>query len=167
MIAYQKKILSLGQALEVRKKLSLANQKIVFTNGCFDLLHPGHLRYLEQARNLGDYLMVGLNSDNSIRRLKGQSRPVRNQVERAEMLAALIMVDGLVIFEEDTPLELIKAVKPDYLVKGGDWSVSEIVGSQEVIGFGGQVRSLTLEKGFSTTTLIERIAKAYAREAEQ
>jgi D-beta-D-heptose 7-phosphate kinase/D-beta-D-heptose 1-phosphate adenosyltransferase len=160
MGAYQKKILTLEGAIETKLHLTDSGQKMVFTNGCFDLLHPGHLRYLDQARSLGDYLFVGLNSDESIRRLKGPGRPVRNQDERAEMLAGLTMVDGLAIFDEDTPLAMILALKPDFLVKGGDWAVGDIVGGQEVLSYGGQVRSLTLEKGYSTTALIEKIAKA-------
>jgi rfaE bifunctional protein nucleotidyltransferase chain/domain len=162
MSAYIKKILTLVAAIEVRKNLSASGEKMVFTYGCFDLLHPGHLRYLDDARSLGDYLLVGLNSDDSVKRLKGPSRPVRNQDERAEMLAGLTMVDGLVIFNEDTPLDLILALKPDLLVKGGDWAVTDIVGGQEVLADGGDVKSLTLEKGYSTTNLIEKITKAYA-----
>jgi D-beta-D-heptose 7-phosphate kinase/D-beta-D-heptose 1-phosphate adenosyltransferase len=166
MPTYLNKIMGLDQAVEKRDRLALAGKKTVFTNGCFDLLHTGHLRYLDQARSLGDFLLVGLNSDGSIKRLKGPNRPVRNQNERSEMLAALMMVDGLVIFEQDTPLELILAVRPHFLVKGGDWSVSGIIGANEVLGMGGEVKSLTLEKGFSTTSLIERIAKAYANEPD-
>ncbi|MDR3134952.1 MAG: D-glycero-beta-D-manno-heptose 1-phosphate adenylyltransferase [Deltaproteobacteria bacterium] len=167
MSAYLKKIMSLAQAVKTSEKLAKASKQVVFTNGCFDLLHPGHLRYLDQARGLGDFLMVGLNSDSSIRKIKGPNRPVRNQAERAEMLAGLGMVDGIVIFDEETPLNVIKALKPRLLVKGGDWGISEIVGSEVVLGSGGEVRSLTLEKGFSTTSLIERVAKAYAAESGQ
>ncbi|MDR2367543.1 MAG: D-glycero-beta-D-manno-heptose 1-phosphate adenylyltransferase [Deltaproteobacteria bacterium] len=164
MAEYLKKILTLDGAVEARKNLAASGKKMVFTNGCFDLLHPGHLRYLDQARRLGDYLFIGLNSDGSIRRLKGPGRPVRGEGERAEMLAGLTMVDGLTIFNEDTPLSLIVTLRPDFLVKGGDWATQDIVGGKEVLAYGGEVRSLTLEKGFSSTALIERIALAHAQE---
>jgi D-beta-D-heptose 7-phosphate kinase/D-beta-D-heptose 1-phosphate adenosyltransferase len=159
---YLKKILSLKEAINLRNGFADKNEKLVFTNGCFDLLHPGHLRYLDRAARLGAALFVGLNSDESIKRLKGPSRPVINQTERAEMLSALEMVDGIVIFDEDTPLALIKALKPDFLVKGGDWSPKDIVGAKEVEAYGGYVLSLPFEDGFSTTALIETIAKASA-----
>ncbi|MDR1486370.1 MAG: D-glycero-beta-D-manno-heptose 1-phosphate adenylyltransferase [Deltaproteobacteria bacterium] len=157
---YLAKFLTLPQAIRKRTQLAENNQKLVFTNGCFDLLHPGHLRYLYEARALGDFLLVGLNSDASVKRLKGSSRPIRSQDERAEMLTALCMIDGVTIFDEDTPLELILALKPDLLVKGGDWAPQDIVGGPQVLSWGGQVRSLTLAKGFSTTNIIEAIAKS-------
>ncbi|MDR1308579.1 MAG: D-glycero-beta-D-manno-heptose 1-phosphate adenylyltransferase [Deltaproteobacteria bacterium] len=159
MTDYLEKILSLGQALEKRAILAAEGRRLVFTNGCFDLLHPGHLRYLAQARSLGDFLMVGLNSDASVERLKGPARPVRDQGERSELLAALVMVDGLTIFDEDTPLGLITALRPDFLVKGGDWAVDDIVGAREVRALGGQVMSLALTPGFSSSSLIARIAR--------
>jgi D-beta-D-heptose 7-phosphate kinase/D-beta-D-heptose 1-phosphate adenosyltransferase len=149
------------QALKARDDIKSQGGRIVFTNGCFDLLHTGHLRYLAEARGLGDFLFVGLNSDASVKRLKGDLRPVRDETERAEMLAALCLVDGVVLFPEDTPLELIVALAPDVLVKGGDWSVSDIVGGPEVLAGGGEVKSLPFSAGYSTTALIERVAKAY------
>ncbi len=131
--------------------------RLVFTNGCFDILHPGHVDYLERARRMGEVLVVGLNSDNSVRRLKGALRPVNDQHSRARVLAALACVDYVMIFEEDTPLELIKAVRPDVLVKGGDWSVDRIVGRDVVEEAGGTVCSIPLLDGYSTTGTIDRI----------
>jgi rfaE bifunctional protein nucleotidyltransferase chain/domain len=163
MSGFPDKILTLAQALEVRAALAASGRRLVFTNGCFDLLHEGHLTYLAEARALGDHLLVGLNSDASTGRLKGPSRPVRDERERALMLAALVMVDTVTLFGEDTPLALIEALKPDILVKGGDWAVEDIVGGRETLARGGQVRSLTLTPGRSTTALIERIIAAYGR----
>lgn len=135
-----------------------AGQRIVFTNGVFDLLHPGHVRYLRAARRLGDLLVVGLNSDRSVRRLaKGPERPLVKERDRAEVLAALEMVDYVVIFGQDTPYELIKALRPDVLVKGGDWTVDRIVGADLVLARGGAVKSLRFAAGYSTTKLVERI----------
>ena len=131
----------------------LKDDRIVFTNGCFDILHRGHVQYLQEAAALGDRLIVGVNSDTSVMRQgKGPGRPINDQESRAMVLAALRCVDAVVIFEEDTPLELIKTVRPDVLVKGGDWKVEQIVRAQ-----GGEVRSLGLVEGFSTTGLIGRI----------
>ena len=131
--------------------------RVVFTNGCFDLLHPGHVRCLEQARAMGDLLVVGVNSDSSARQLKGDARPILSQDERAEILAALAAVDYVVIFDEPTPRALIARLRPDVLVKGGDWSPDEIVGREEVEAAGGRVVSIPLEPGYSTTSIIERI----------
>lgn len=135
----------------------LRAKKIVFTNGCFDLLHIGHVRYLQQAKSLGDLLVVGVNSDESVRRLKGPTRPLQTEQDRAEILAALGAVDFAVIFNEDTPLELIKKIKPNVLVKGGDWKVEQIVGSDFVMSYGGQVKSLQFVDGRSTTNIINKI----------
>ena len=132
-------------------------RRVVFTNGCFDLLHPGHIRLLEQARALGDLLIVAVNSDASLRRLKGDSRPVVPQDERAEILAALAAVDYVVIFDAPTPRELIARVLPDVLVKGGDWGPDEIVGREEVEAAGGHVVSVPLEPSYSTTAILQRI----------
>lgn len=132
--------------------------RLVFTNGCFDIIHPGHVDYLERARSMGACLVVGLNSDASVRRLKGESRPVNDQQSRARVLAALQCVDFVVIFDQDTPLELITRVRPDVLVKGGDWSVERIVGREIVEAAGGEVRSIPLLAGHSTTATVERIA---------
>ncbi|TLS68992.1 D-glycero-beta-D-manno-heptose 1-phosphate adenylyltransferase [Mariprofundus erugo] len=132
-------------------------RRIVFTNGCFDLLHPGHIDYLSRARALGDVLIVGLNDDDSIRRLKGESRPVNPLADRAIMLAALRSVDLVVPFSEDTPLKLISALKPDILVKGGDYEPANIVGAEVVLAAGGKVVVMPFIEGYSTTRLIRRI----------
>ena len=167
MADFADKILTVDQAVRRREELSSSGRTMVFTNGCFDLLHSGHLAYLSEAKALGDFLLVGLNGDLSVRRLKGPERPVRDERERALMLAALVMVDGVTIFGEDTPLALIEAVKPDFLVKGGDWACGDIVGGPETLARGGQVRSLTLKRGWSTTALIERILAAYGHRREE
>ncbi|MCX7978413.1 MAG: D-glycero-beta-D-manno-heptose 1-phosphate adenylyltransferase [Bdellovibrionaceae bacterium] len=133
-----------------------SGKKVVFTNGCFDLLHVGHVRYLQQARSLGDVLVVGVNSDESVRRLKGPSRPIQNESDRAEILAALSSCDYVTIFSEDTPENLIRSVRPDILVKGGDWDIKNIVGSDFVLSYGGEVRSLQFVEGRSTTKIIEK-----------
>ena len=137
---------------------------VVFTNGCFDILHVGHARYLAEARSLGDVLVVGVNSDASVRRLKGESRPIVSEAERAEMLLALASVDYVCIFEEDTPLELIKQVRPSLLVKGGDWPVSEIVGNEFVASIGGETRSLPFVEGKSTTNIVQAIKDAVLKD---
>ncbi len=134
-----------------------AGQRIVFTNGCFDLLHYGHLHYLAQARDLADRLVVGLNSAASVRRLKGPNRPINDELTRTYLLAALQMVDAVVVFEGDTPIELIKIVQPDILVKGGDWEPEQIVGSEFVLAQGGQVLSLPFVEGYSTTNIEQKI----------
>jgi len=134
-----------------------AGEKIVFTNGCFDLLHFGHLHYLADARDLGDRLVVGLNSAASVRRLKGPTRPINDELTRTHLLAALEVVDAVVIFEEDTPLDLIELVQPDILVKGGDWQPEQIVGSDVVLARGGKVLSLPFIQGYSTTNIEKKI----------
>jgi len=130
---------------------------VVFTNGCFDILHYGHIHYLAQARDLGDRLVIGLNSDDSVRRLKGPGRPINDQATRQYLLAALAMVDAVVIFDQDTPLELIRLIVPDVLVKGGDWSPDAIVGSDIVLGNGGTVKSLPFVEGYSTSRIEKKI----------
>lgn len=146
--------------LERRRQMSPRRPpKIVFTNGCFDILHVGHTRYLRDARALGDLLVVGCNSDASVSVLKGPERPIQNQIDRAEILSSLGSVDCVVIFNEETPLTLIEAVQPDILVKGGDWPVDKIVGSKFVLARGGEVKSLPFHPGHSTSSLIERIDK--------
>jgi D-glycero-beta-D-manno-heptose 1-phosphate adenylyltransferase len=132
-------------------------KKIVFTNGCFDIVHLGHIDYLEKARNLGDKLVLGLNTDDSVRRLKGETRPVVNEYARSRMMAAFEFVDAVVLFDEPTPLELIETVKPDILVKGDDYSVETIVGADFVMSKGGEVKTIALVKGYSTSLLIEKI----------
>ncbi|MBA2257485.1 MAG: D-glycero-beta-D-manno-heptose 1-phosphate adenylyltransferase [Acidobacteria bacterium] len=134
-----------------------AGRRVVFTNGVFDILHPGHIRYLRQARALGDVLVVGLNGDASVRRNKGPERPINSQDERAEILAALEPVDAVVIFNEDTPDQIIKAVQPDVLVKGADWAEEAIVGRDTVEARGGRVVRVPVEQGFSTSAIVERI----------
>jgi D-glycero-beta-D-manno-heptose 1-phosphate adenylyltransferase len=132
-------------------------RRVVFTNGCFDLLHPGHIDSLEKARALGDALVVGLNSDASVRRLKGAGRPVLPERERAEILAAMECVDAVVIFDEPTPREVIARLLPDVLVKGGDWAGDQIVGREEVEAAGGRVVSVPVVAGYSTTGLVKKI----------
>jgi D-glycero-beta-D-manno-heptose 1-phosphate adenylyltransferase len=132
-------------------------KRVVFTNGCFDLLHYGHLHYLAAARDEGDYLIVGLNSADSVRRLKGKTRPINDELTRQHTLAALAFVDAVVVFEEDTPFNLIQIVQPDVLVKGGDWAVEQIVGSDIVMAKGGVVLSLPFVEGYSTTNIEQKI----------
>jgi D-glycero-beta-D-manno-heptose 1-phosphate adenylyltransferase len=145
------------QAVSRVADLRSIGRKIVFTNGVFDLLHPGHLRYLQHARSLGDALIVGLNTDRSVRANKGPERPINSQDERAELLEALACVDGVVIFDEDTPHDLIAAIQPDVLVKGADWAEDAIVGRDIVEARGGKVVRVAIEPGYSTTAIIERI----------
>ena len=141
------------------ERLRAAGQTIVFTNGVFDLLHVGHLRYLRHARGLGDALLVGVNSDRSVRAIKGIDRPMTPEAERAEVLEALSCVDGVVIFNEDTPGELIAAVQPDVLVKGADWATDAIVGRDIVEARGGRVVRVAIEPGHSTTSIVDRIRR--------
>jgi D-glycero-beta-D-manno-heptose 1-phosphate adenylyltransferase len=136
-------------------------RRIVFTNGCFDLLHYGHIAYLAEARALGDALVVGLNATDSVRRLKGPHRPINDEKTRASVLAALQMVDLVVVFEEDTPYDLIAALQPDVLVKGGDWRPDQMVGSDIVLARGGVVRSLQFAEGYSTTNIEQRIIESH------
>ena len=153
-------VISLEALRAERRRLREAGKKVVFTNGCFDLLHPGHVRYLQQARCLGDALIVALNSDRSVRELKGDKRPILTENERAEVMAALACVDYVTVFDEPTPREIIAALLPDVLVKGGDWGVDAIVGREEVEAAGGQVLSLPFVDGVSTSEVIARILKA-------
>ena len=155
------------KAIEKIKAEKAAGKTIVFTNGCFDILHVGHTRYLAQARKLGDLLVVGLNSDSSVRRLKGPDRPVNGELARSEVLESLRCVDQVIIFDEDTPLNLIAALIPDILVKGGDWDVSQIVGSDIVKAGGGKVLSLPFVDGYSTTAIIEKAVNPNSAGAEK
>ena len=141
-------------------RLRAAGKTVVFTNGVFDLLHPGHLRYLQQARALGDALVVGLNSDRSVRANKGEGRPVTPEEERAEILEALSCVDAVVVFDEDTPHDIILALQPDVLVKGADWAADAIVGRDIVEARGGKVVRVPVEQGYSTTAIIAKIKQA-------
>jgi len=151
------KILAWPQAAQTVAGWKAAGEKVVFTNGCFDLLHLGHVQYLAQARDLGGRLVIGVNADDSVRRLKGPHRPIQDGRTRSHLLAALVFVDAVVMFSEDTPLDLIKTLLPDVLVKGGDWQPEQIVGAAEVLANGGQVFSLPYLEGFSTTNIEERI----------
>jgi rfaE bifunctional protein nucleotidyltransferase chain/domain len=151
------RVLSLQQAVQEFGRSSRANQRIVFTNGCFDLLHPGHIQTLESARSLGDALIVGLNSDASIRQLKGPDRPILPELERAEILASLAAVDAVIIYNDPTPRETIAALLPDILVKGGDWAGDKIIGREEVEAAGGQVVSIPVVPTYSTTAILETI----------
>ena len=144
-------------ALDLVRRLREAGKTIVFTNGVFDLLHPGHVRYLQQARQLGDALIVGVNSDRSVRENKGPDRPITPEAERAEILSALACVDGVAIFDEPTPLAIIQAVQPDVLVKGADWAADAIVGRDIVEARGGRVVRMSLDPGHSTTRIVEKI----------
>ena len=160
-------ILTLEEAILLFGRDKRNGRRVVFTNGCFDLLHPGHIRSLELARALGDVLIVGLNSDASVRQLKGEGRPVIPERERAEILAALESVDAVVIFDALTPRELIGALLPDVLVKGGDWPGGQIVGREEVEAAGGRVVSIPVVPGYSTTAILEKIRQgARATRAE-
>lgn len=144
-------------------QLKSEGKHIVFTNGCFDILHVGHIRYLEEAKTCGDHLIVAINSDSSVRAIKGEGRPLVSQDERAEVIAALQCVDSVIIFDELNPLNIIEMFKPHVLVKGGDWTEETIIGADVVKAHGGKVISLPLVKGVSTSSIIERIIQRYGR----
>jgi rfaE bifunctional protein nucleotidyltransferase chain/domain len=154
---YRDKIQTLEGLKRERDRIRPLGKKVVFTNGCFDLIHPGHVRYLWKARQLGDYLVVALNSDRSVRSIKGASRPVMDQAARSEVVAALEFVDGVLVFDEDTPLRVIEYLLPDVLVKGGDWSEDRIVGADVVKRSGGDVHVIQFVEGFSTTGMVKKI----------
>jgi len=153
-------VLSRDAAARLARELQSAGKRVVFTNGVFDLLHPGHVRYLQAARREGDALVVGINSDRSARANKGEGRPLTPAAERAEILAALACVDGVVIFDEETPDAIVKALEPDVLVKGADWPADQIVGRDTVEARGGRVVRMPVEEGYSTTAIIEKIKNA-------
>jgi rfaE bifunctional protein nucleotidyltransferase chain/domain len=153
----QSKIYSPKEIIFQVNRWKLLNRTISFTNGCFDILHPGHIASLSDAAREGNFLVVGLNSDSSAKRLKGEGRPVMDENSRALMLASLLMVDAVVIFEEDTPLELIELVRPDVLIKGGDYTMEQIVGANEVMAYGGRVVINPIIPGFSSTGIIGKI----------
>jgi rfaE bifunctional protein nucleotidyltransferase chain/domain len=155
------KIQSLEETVKTVENWHAEGLKVVFTNGCFDIVHLGHIDYLEKARAFGDKMVLGLNTDSSVSRIKGPLRPVVNEGARARLMAALSFIDAVVLFDEPTPKELIEAVKPDILVKGDDYSVETIVGADFVIGRGGAVKTIPLVKGYSTTSLIEKIKNSY------
>ncbi|MDE3144084.1 MAG: D-glycero-beta-D-manno-heptose 1-phosphate adenylyltransferase [Bacteroidota bacterium] len=157
--AIEKKIFALPQLLRTIAAWKVNAKTIAFTNGCFDILHEGHIFSLSQAAKEADYLIVGLNSDASTKRLKGNDRPINNEQSRALILANLMIVDAVVIFEEDTPLQLISSILPDVLVKGGDYTIEQIVGAKEVMANGGKVVINPIVQGFSTTGIIEKIQR--------
>jgi D-beta-D-heptose 7-phosphate kinase/D-beta-D-heptose 1-phosphate adenosyltransferase len=150
-------VLSITDAAAFAGSLRRAGKRVVFTNGVFDLLHPGHVRYLQAARAEGDALIIGVNSDRSVRTNKGPSRPITPEAERAEILAALACVDGVAIFDDLTPADIIRAIQPDVLVKGADWAADAIVGRDTVESRGGKVVRIPVEQGWSTTTIVEKI----------
>jgi rfaE bifunctional protein nucleotidyltransferase chain/domain len=153
------KILQKSKAVSKVAQLKAEGKKIVFSNGCFDILHAGHVDYLEKARQKGDYLVIGLNTDASVRRIKGASRPINNEKSRSLMLAALQFVDIVVFFDDDTPYDLIKALNPDVLVKGKDYDISNIIGADIVMQNGGKVETIELTEGLSTTSIIDKIKR--------
>ncbi len=155
----QSKIFTLPALLLQRNRWEFLSKTTVFTNGCFDILHQGHIYSLSQAAKEADILIIGVNSDASVKRLKGKNRPVNDQTSRALLLASLLIVDAVVIFEEDTPLELITALKPDVLVKGGDYTLDQIVGAKEIMNNGGRVVINPIVEGYSTTSTISRLLK--------
>lgn len=155
------KLKTLEDLLVIRTKLRAAGERVVFTNGCFDILHLGHARYLEEARNLGDCLFVAVNSDASVREIKGPRRPIQSQSERSEVVAALQCVDYVITFDERDPLRLIEMLCPDVLVKGADWPLEQIVGARFILATGGQVSRIPLVPNTSTTTIIEKIVRLY------
>lgn len=152
---------NISKLKKILKKLKAKKKKIVFTNGCFDILHAGHVTYLAKAKGLGDILIVGLNSDTSVKKLKGKSRPIVTQKYRAKVLSALSSVDFVVIFNGLTPLNIIKAIRPDILIKGGDWKVKDIVGADLLKAYGGRVKTLPYIKGLSTKNIIAKIKKPH------
>lgn len=156
------KIISLKKAKQKLSCLKKSGKRIVFTNGCFDILHYGHVKYLQDARRKGDYLVVAVNSDASIRRIKAKNRPVIPQGDRVKTLAALACVDFVILFNADNPLSLIKAFKPDVLIKGADWNKSKIIGADFVSRYGGKVMTVKLVKGRSTSAIIEKILRDFA-----
>ena len=156
------KIISLPSLQRKIKRFKQNGKRIVFTNGCFDILHYGHVKYLQDARSKGDYLVVAVNSDSSIKKIKAKNRPVTGQADRLKIVAALSSVDFVVLFNADNPLRLIKALKPDILIKGADWSKQKIIGADFVTSYGGKVATINLVKGRSTSALIEKIVHDFS-----
>ena len=161
------KIKSLKEIANIREKLRRERKKLVFSNGCFDILHVGHVRYLNQARALGDALVIAVNSDRTVRLIKGEGRPVVPEMERAEILAALACTDYVFIFDDPTPQQVIDAIIPDVLVKGADWDISEIVGRETVEKNGGAVLNINLVEGSSTTGIITRVLERFGDQADK
>lgn len=154
-------IVTLEQIIDIRKKLRSENKKVVFTNGCFDILHAGHIDYLSKSKKLGDILIVGVNSDSSIKRIKGDKRPIMNEVDRAFILSNLKPVDYVILFDENTPAEIINQIIPDILVKGADWEIAKIIGREIVEKNGGEVKTITFVNDVSTSKVIDIILKRY------
>ena len=152
-----RKVLSIAEAVSFVEHLRHAGKEVVLTNGVFDLLHPGHVRYLQDARRVGDALIVAVNSDRSVRAIKGSARPVTPEHERAEILSALACVDAVVVFDEDNPQEIVSRLEPDVLVKGADWAMDEIIGRETVESRGGRVVRIPLAEGYSTSAIIKKI----------
>ncbi len=157
----QDKILTLDEIVDVAGYLKDRNKIVGFTNGCFDILHAGHVTYLEKAKSLVDVLIVGLNSDSSVKRIKGPKRPINSEIDRALVLSGLSSVDWVVIFNEDTPIEIIKAIKPDLLIKGADWKGKRVVGAEFVLSYGGSVEFIDFLEDRSTTGIIEKVLREY------
>lgn len=155
------KIKTFNQILQARNQLREQGKKLVFTNGCFDILHVGHVRYLNKARSFGDILVIGVNSDRSVREIKGKGRPIMPELERAEVLAAIASVDYVFIFDDSTPQRIIDAIVPDVLVKGADWDIPDIVGRATVEKAGGIVCNITLVEGSSTTQIINKVLERF------
>lgn len=153
------KILSKDDLVAKTQQWKNSGKKVVFTNGCFDIIHPGHIAYLGEAADLGDILIVGLNTDQSVCQLKGENRPINNEFSRTQLIAAMFFVDAVVLFNEETPLELINAVEPDVLVKGGDYNLENIVGAKETLSRGAEVKVLNFLPGYSSSLIIEKIKK--------
>jgi D-beta-D-heptose 7-phosphate kinase/D-beta-D-heptose 1-phosphate adenosyltransferase len=158
------KVVSPQELLDIRTRLKKKKQRVVFTNGCFDILHRGHVEYLEGAKSLGDILIVGLNTDTSVRRLKGSGRPVVEEDDRAHVIAGLASVDYVCLFDEETPQKLIELLVPDVLVKGADWAVADVVGREVVEAAGGSVRTIEFLPNRSTSRIIEKIRTSLARQ---
>ncbi len=158
----ESKVKTLDEMVRIRGQLRSEGRKLVFTNGCFDLMHVGHVRYLKQARAMGDALVVAINSDRSVREIKGKTRPILPEAERAEVMAALGCVDYVFIFDDPTPQRIIDAIVPDVLVKGADWGLSEIVGRETVEKAGGVVRNIPVVEGASTTGIINRVLERFS-----
>lgn len=151
------KILDEGELEQQLAIWRFKNKRIVFTNGCFDIIHLGHIDYLSKARDLGDILLIGLNTDNSVKRLKGSNRPIINQLERSVLLASLLFVDGVILFDEDTPYNLINKIKPHILVKGSDYKKEDIVGADIIEKTGGEIITIDFLEGYSTTSILNKI----------
>ncbi len=154
------KILSKEGLEQLKKEWKDKGRKVVFTNGCFDIIHPGHISYLGEAASYGDVLIVGLNTDRSVKELKGESRPINDEFSRSQLLASMFFIDAVVLFDEETPAELIEFVDPDVLVKGGDYSIETIVGAKAVLDKGGEVKVLSFIPGYSSSAIIEQIKKS-------